>query len=312
MIISASRRTDIPAFYSGWLVNRLRAGYVLVRNPMNHALISKVILSPDVVDCIVFWTKDPLDMLGRLDTIDEMGYRYYFQFTLTPYDRSVERGLRDKEEIIGTFCELSDRIGKERVVWRYDPIILNDTYGPEYHREQFARLCERLAGYTDQCVISFVDRYPKLRTDVVKEIGRDEMAELASMISSAAEGCGITVKACCEGSFLNEYGIGQAHCIDKTLIERICGYSLDIKKDRNQRDSCGCYESVDIGVYNTCRNGCMYCYANYSDVSVARNAAKHDPNGELLVGLVGDDEKITLREPKSHKSGQLSLFGEAR
>lgn len=312
MIISASRRTDIPAFYSEWLINRLRAGYALVRNPMNHAMVSKVMLSPDIVDCIVFWTKDPLDMLDRLDIIDRMGYRYYFQFTLTPYDRSVERTLRDKDEIIGTFCELSDRIGKEKVVWRYDPIILNDAYSPEYHREQFSGLCSRLAGHTDQCIISFVDRYPRLRTNAVREIGRDEMAWLAEMISAVAKDFGITVKACCEASFLDEYGIGQAHCIDKALIERICGYGLEIKRDRNQRDSCGCCESIDIGAYNTCRNGCVYCYANYSDASVASNAGKHDPQGEILTGRVGDDEKITLRESRSHKSGQLSLFGEAR
>jgi len=275
---------------------------------MNHAQVSKVILSPDIVDCIVFWTKDPLNMLDKLDTIDSMGYKYYFQFTLTPYGRSVERRLRDKEEILKTFCELSDRIGKERVVWRYDPIILNDEYGPEYHREQFSRLCSRLAGYTDQCIISFVDKYPKLRTNIIREISKDEMTELGQMISSVAGYFGITVKACCEAAFLREYGIEKAHCIDKALIEDICGYSLDIKKDRYQRDSCGCYESTDIGAYNTCMNGCIYCYANYSDVSVTGNVRRHDPQGELLVGRAGDNDKITLREPKSNKDGQLEIF----
>lgn len=308
MIISASRRTDIPAFYSGWLVNRLRAGYVLTRNPMNYSRVSRIILSPEVVDCIVFWTKDPLNMLDKLDIIDDMGYRYYFQFTLTPYDRSVETGLRDKEEITRTFCELSGRIGKERVIWRYDPIILNDVYSPEYHREQFSRLCSRLGRYADQCVISFVDKYPKLRTDAIREISMDEMAEIGRMISSVAGDFGVTVKACCEGSFLQAYGIGQAHCIDKTLIEKICGYSFSIKKDRNQRDSCGCYESVDIGAYNTCRNGCIYCYANFSDVSAANNVTRHDPQGELLIGHIGDSDIITLRESKSCISGQLLLY----
>ena len=137
---------------------------------------------------------------------------------------------RDKEEITRTFCELSGRIGKERVIWRYDPIILNDVYSPEYHREQFSRLCSRLGRYADQCVISFVDKYPKLRTDAIREISMDEMAEIGRMISSVAGDFGVTVKACCEGSFLQAYGIGQAHCIDKTLIEKICGYSFSIKK----------------------------------------------------------------------------------
>lgn len=308
MILSASRRTDIPAYYSEWLINRLHAGFVLSRNPMNHAQVSKIILSTDVVDCIVFWTKDPLNMLGKLDLIDELGYKYYFQFTLTPYDKSVEKGLRDKEEIIKTFCELSDRIGKDKVLWRYDPIILNNTFDFTYHKEQFSRLCSKLSGYTRQCIISFVDMYSKLRTDTLREISIDEMIELGKMISSTAKDFGIAVKACCEKSFLFKYGIEQANCIDRTLIESICGYSLDIKRDKNQRDSCGCFESIDIGAYNTCRNGCKYCYANYSDVSVNNNCKRHDPQGGLLIGQISGSDKITMRNVKTNYNGQKKLF----
>lgn len=141
-------KTDIPAYFSEWLVNRLHAGFVLTRNPMNHSQVSKIALSPDVVDCIVFWTKDPVNMLDKLDLIDKLGYLYYFQFTITPYDKSVEKGLRDKEDIINTFRELSCRIGKEKVIWRYDPIIINDMFDFEYHKEQFSRLCSKLGKYT--------------------------------------------------------------------------------------------------------------------------------------------------------------------
>jgi len=295
MVVSASRRTDIPAYYSEWLLNRLHAGFVLTRNPMNHAQVRKVVLSPDVVDCIVFWTKDPLNMLDKLDTIDKMGYRYYFQFTVTPYDKSIEKGLRDKEEIVKTFCALSDRIGKDKVLWRYDPIIINDMFGADYHREQFSRLCSKLCRYTKQCIISFVDLYSKLKTNILCEISMDEMIEVGKMISSVAKDFGVSVKACCESPFLFKYGIGQASCIDKALIEGICGHSLNIKKDKNQRKSCGCYESVDIGAYNTCRNGCVYCYANYSDISVNKNSKRHNPQGELLIGQVGDNDRITER-----------------
>lgn len=296
MILSASRRTDIPAYYSEWLINRLHAGYVLTRNPMNHARVSKIILSPGNIDCIVFWTKDPLNMLDKLDIIDKLGYRYYFQFTLTPYDKSVEKGLRDKDEIIKTFRELSERIGKNRVIWRYDPIIINDKYDFSFHKEQFTRLCGELGRYTKQCIISFVDIYPKLKTEILREISTDEMIELGEMMSSTAKEFGITVKACCEEPFLRQCGIEQASCIDKALIESICGYSLNIKRDRNQRKSCGCYESVDIGTYNTCKNGCVYCYANYSQVSVNRNYERHNPQGELLIGQIRDNDKITVRK----------------
>lgn len=304
MILSASRRTDIPSYYSEWLINRLHAGFVLTRNPMNHAQVSKIILSPDVVDCIVFWTKDPQDMFDKLDIIDTLGYKYYFQFTVTPYDKYIEKGLREKEEIIKTFCKLSDKIGKEKVLWRYDPIILNDQFDFDFHKEQFAKLCSKLSKYTSHCTISFVDIYSKLKSDLLCKISTDEMISLCKMISTTAKDFGIVVKACCEEPLLSQYGIERANCIDRELIEKICGYSLDIKRDKNQRDSCGCFESIDIGVYNTCRNGCVYCYANYSDVSVNNNCKRHNPKEKLLVGNIGDNDKITIRKVKSHKSGQ--------
>ncbi|NLC44575.1 MAG: DUF1848 domain-containing protein [Clostridiales bacterium] len=309
MILSVSRRTDIPAYYSEWFVNRLQSGFVLTRNPMNHAQISKIELSPDIVECIVFWTKDPLNMLDKLDFIDELGYKYYFQFTLTPYDRSVEMRLRDKEEIINTFCDLSEKIGKDRVLWRYDPIILNDKFDFAYHKEQFSKLSSMLAGYTRQCTISFVDLYPKLKTNILREIREDEMIEVGKMFSSIANDFNIIVKACSENSILHKCGIEQANCIDKYLLESICGCSLDIKRDKNQRDSCGCYESIDIGSYNTCKNGCVYCYANYSDISVINNCKRHNPYGELLIGDIGSDEKIAMRTLKTHKNCDLhSIF----
>ena len=305
MIISASRRTDIPAYYSEWLVNRLRAGFVLTRNPMNHARVSRITLSPDVVDCLVLWTKDPQNMLDKLDIIDRLGYKYYFQFTITPYDQSIERGLRDKEEIIKTFRRLSERIGKEKVLWRYDPVILNDRFDQAYHQEQFKRFCGRLCGFTDSCTVSFADIYPKLRTDILREIGEDEMAELGGMISTDAKDFGIAVKACCEETLLSKCGIGQAHCIDRGLIEKICGCGLDIKRDRNQRATCGCFESVDIGAYNTCGNGCVYCYANYSRASAENNLKRHNPESGLLIGDIGDNDKITERRASSNKACRL-------
>ena len=154
MILSASRRTDIPCFFGEWFMRRLGAGYALVRNPMNRAQISRVPLTPDVVDCIVFWTKDPERFLPHLDELDRLGYSYYFQFTLTPYGRDVERNLRPKPEIEETFLRLSRRIGAERTVWRCDPILLTDGFGVQRHKEEFLRLCERFEGHTDTVTLS--------------------------------------------------------------------------------------------------------------------------------------------------------------
>jgi len=247
-------------------------------------------------------------MLDKLDTLDTLGYKYYFQFTVTPYDNSIEKGLRDKEEIIKTFCDLSNRIGKEKVLWRYDPIIINDKYNLTYHKEQFERLCNKLSNYTNQCTISFVDTYSKIKTKLIREISQVEMIEHCKVISTIAKTYNLAVKACGEQLNLSEYGIEQANCIDKRVVEKICGYSLEIKKDKNQRGTCGCYESIDIGVYNTCKNRCIYCYANYSEVSVNNNCKRHNPQGELMIGEIDENEKVTLSAVKSYKCEQLKLF----
>ncbi len=299
MILSASRRTDIPAYYSEWFTNRLKEGYVLVRNPMNFAQLSRILLSPEVIDCIVFWTKDPHEMLDKLSLIEELGYRYYFQFTLTPYGKEIERNLREKEEILNTFRRLSDRLGSERVLWRYDPIILNNSLDVEYHTEQFDILCNKLKGYTKQCTISFVDLYHKIKNDLTRDIPEQDIQKLAGVLSETGRRYGLELRACCEKLDLSRHGILPANCIDKDTVERVCGYSIEAKEDRNQRPGCGCISSVDIGVYNTCKNGCIYCYANYSDASVTKNFLSHKPDSELLTGCVKEGEAIKNREMKS-------------
>lgn len=160
MILSVSRRTDIPNYYSEWFYNRIKEEFLYVRNPMNPHQISKIDLSPDVVDCIVFWTKNPEPMINRLDEL--AAYHYYFQFTLTGYGKEIECNVPHKRErMIPVFQELSKRIGKQKVIWRYDPIIFTKTYTPEYHLKAFEQIAMALRGYTEKCVISFVDVYAK-------------------------------------------------------------------------------------------------------------------------------------------------------
>jgi len=302
MILSASRRTDIPCYFTEWFINRLKAGYVLTRNPFNHAQLSYVTLSPDVVDCIVFWTKDPQNIMPHLKEIDAMGYRYYFQFTLTPYDHLIEKNLRHKADIEQSFIKLSQIIGKERILWRYDPIVLNDSLTIPYHKEQFQRLCHKLHSYTKSVTISFVDTYSKLKTNLIRELSEYEIAELAAFIGNTAKSYGLTAKACCEKTDLSKYGIEKASCIDKAVLEQICGYSLSLTSDKSQRDGCGCVESVDIGAYNTCMNSCIYCYANNSPVTAERRYKSHNIDNELIIGSVSEGEKITERKVKSNRT----------
>ena len=308
MILSASRRTDIPCYYSEWLMNRLRAGYLFTRNPMNPAQIKRIECSPHAVDCIVFWTKDPQPMMKDLDELERMGYPYYFQFTLTPYDNQIERNLRPKSDIESTFIHLSKRVGKQRVVWRYDPIILNESFRIEDHKVQFLRMCDLLGLYTDTVIISFVDLYAKNKKAPIRAIRQEEMAELSVYISETARAHNLVPAACCEGIDLSVYGIQRSACIDQRRIERIIGCPLNIKKDSNQRRECGCCASIDIGAYNTCLNDCVYCYANSSYEAALKRHDHHNPHSDILIGSVLKHETATDKKCVSNRVIQTSLF----
>lgn len=311
MILSVSRRTDIPNYYSEWFINRMKEGFLYVRNPMNIHQVSKIMLSPDIVDCIVFWTKNPKPMLDKLDALKE--YKYYFQFTLTGYGRDVEKGLpHKKKEVIPVFKELSKKIGSEKVIWRYDPIFFNENYTKEYHINAFSQIAEELEGYTHRCVISFVDFYAKNRKGMeelkLQETKERQLVSFSGKLQEVALAKGIEVFSCAEKIDLSECGIKHGSCIDKNIIEEITGCKIEASKDKNQREECGCVESVDVGSYNTCLNGCKYCYANFSEKAVRSNVKKCDVNSPLLCGNVEDIDKITERKMKSLKIQQISLF----
>ena len=303
MIVSVSRRTDIPAFYPDWFLRRLEEKYVYVRNPMNPRQVSELRLDRDSVDCFVFWTKNPGPMMDRLSALDEMGYPYYFQFTLTAYGTDLEPGVADKDEMIKIFRRLSRRIGPERVVWRYDPVLLGGDYTIQYHREWFEKMCRDLCGYTESCVISFLDMYSRIKKNMeyqgILPLSQEDIRILASILGPIAARYGIRMSTCSEEMDLEEYGIRKGECIDDRLIESITGHHLDVKKDDTQRASCGCVKSVDIGTYHTCAHFCRYCYANLSQRQVEENRRQHNPDSPLLIGSLRGDEKITPRGMKS-------------
>lgn len=304
MILSVSRRTDIPNYYPEWFMKRIEEGFFYVRNPMNPRQVSKVSLSPEVVDCIVFWTKNPEPMFEYLDKLDRRGYSYFFQFTLTGYGKDVEPGVpHKKEKMLGVFKKLSERIGCNRVVWRYDPILFNEKYSPEYHVKAFRTIAETLSGYTRRCVISFVDEYAKNRKNM-RELGcydlqEEKLRAFAKQLADIAGENGMTVATCAEKINLEDCGITHSSCVEKRMIEEITGCRLDVKKDKNQRPECGCVESVEIGTYNTCKNGCKYCYANHSIESMLENCKRYDVNSPMLCSHVLEEDIITERKVKS-------------
>ncbi len=311
MILSVSRRTDIPSYYSDWFFNRLKEGFVYTRNPMKPHQVSRLTLSPDVVDCMVFWTKNPQPMLGRLAELEP--YPYFFQFTLTGYGTDVETNVPNKKNVmIPIFQKLSEKIGSKRVIWRYDPILFSGVYTKEYHLQTFAQIAEALQGYTERCVISFVDRYAKnlKNMEALKtyDLGEQELREFAAKLGCIAHRSGMSIATCAENINLEDCGIQHSSCIDKTMVEDVIGCKIKASKDRNQRKECGCIESVDIGTYNTCRNGCKYCYANHSEKSVVKNSQLYDVHSPLLCSRLTEEDIITERKLKSLLISQMCLW----
>lgn len=311
MIISASRRTDIPSYYSEWMINRLKEKYVLVRNPMNIHQVSKIDLSPNVVDAIVFWTKNPTPMLPYLDEIKD--YTYYFQFTLSAYGPDVEKNIPSKNKIIiPAFQQLSKEIGKEKIIWRYDPIFFSKQYSMEYHCKYFEVLASKLCDYTEKCTVSFMDMYRNTERNVktlnVIQDTYEMQEELLQRFVEIAKEYGLYIDTCAEIGDFHNIGVEHAHCIDRERIEKIGGFKLNVDKDANQRAECGCVASIDIGAYNTCKNGCLYCYANYSANTVEKNFGMHNPKSPLLFGEIDDTDVIKERKVKSLIDNQMSLL----
>ncbi|MDR0307885.1 MAG: DUF1848 domain-containing protein [Chitinispirillales bacterium] len=310
LILSASRRTDIPAFYSGWFLNRIKEGFVCVRNPVNPRQISKITLSPNAIDCIVFWSKNPTPLLKKIDRLSD--YKYYFQFTLNSYSQEIETGLPPKRDRIDTFKKLSDKIGKEKIIWRYDPILLNKEHTIDYHIDFFGEIATSLRDYTEKVTISFVDLYNKnsKNMEFVKNIPITKNCKLkiTEIFGKIARENNFLIDTCAEDIDLSSFGIKHALCVDNQLIERITGYPLYITKDKNQRLECGCAQSIDIGAYNSCSNGCLYCYANYSRENVEKNRKNHNLFSPLLIGNISEKDIIRDKKINNCKTIQSDLF----
>lgn len=309
-ILSISRRTDIPTYFSEWFINRLESGEVYTRNnPYNPNALSHITWRKEDIDCIVFWTKNPLPMLSKIDRLKD--YKYYFQFTLTGYGKEIEGNLPDKTSLMRGFRELSKHC---RVVWRYDPIIFTKAYTIEWHIKAFDTIAKSLAGYTDRCVVSFIDIYNFVKTNLnqsnifPKTLNADTLSPYSTAIADAnnvyvdfckkivdiANKNGMKVYSCAEVTDFQSKGIDIQHgsCIDKDMIESIVGYSLRTKKDPAQRSACQCVESVDFGKYNTCANGCKYCYACKVPSEIKQNLSLYDVNSPILCDTIQSTDTI--------------------
>lgn len=273
MIISASRRTDIPAFFAGWFMERVREGRCSYPNPFRPAQRVSVSLRPEDVDAVVFWSKDPRNLLPFLPELSARGYRYYFQFTVNGYPAFLEPGVPPLEQVLDTFARLADLIAPAPVVWRYDPIVLTDATGPDYHRRRFEYLARRLAPHTRRVVISLFDDYRRAGARLRRAAseagvrvhpavpGTPEVDGLLGDLAAAARARGLEAFSCAEEADLTPLGLPPGRCIDDRLLRDTLGVTVRAGKDPGQRPACRCVESRDIGTYGTCGHGCVYCYA---------------------------------------------------
>jgi len=296
MIISASRRTDIPAFYAEWFINRIRTGYCSVPNPFNRNQVSGISLLPADVKAIIFWTRNPRPLLPYLPELDQRGFRYYFQYTIMQNPRSIDPKSPPPDAAIKTFRELAERIGPARVIWRYDPIVFTSSTGVRFHQEAYARLADSLRGATTRSVISIMDVYKKaqkrlreaeaegMKIEMRESAIQSAVAALVPFMVETARNSGMEIVSCAEDLDLGVYGVRPGKCIDDDLIERVLGIEVVKKKDPSQRKACGCVMSRDIGMYDSCLFGCRYCYATSSFERARLNHDTHDPKSPSLLG----------------------------
>lgn len=299
-ILSVSRRTDIPTFYSEWFIRRLEEENLMTRNPRYPEQVYRVPLNDDTIDCIVFWTKNPIPMLPKLDRIK---FPFYTQFTLTGYGKDMEAGLPEKTELLRAFRELSEK-SNGYVIWRYDPIVFTSKYTMSWHVNTFANMAGYLRGYTKKCVISFVDMYSHIRKSMADDVltpTKDELTLFCRTIATIAAENGMEIATCSEVIDLDSVGIKHNKCIDPDYIEEIIGTPIKRKKDGGQRGACGCIESIEVGTYNSCYNGCKYCYACTDKRAMEENRSKYNPDSPLLCDSLMGNENITDRKMTSVK-----------
>ena len=294
MIISASRRTDISAFYSDWFMKRTQAGHCDVPNPFNPTQVTRVSLKPEDVDVIVFWTRNASPLLPRLIELDRRGYRYYFLYTVLGNPRPIDPRCPSLKDAVATFKALSERLGPERVIWRYDPMVFSNITSPEFHRKTYETIAKQLRGYTRCSIISFVTVYKKARQRLAGLAERgielttcegEAFAELMRFMNSVARDYGMMLSSCAQERDLTAWGVLPGKCIDDGLIREVFGLEVVHTKDPSQRKACGCVVSKDIGMYDTCLYGCAYCYATNRFEKAEENYRRHVPDASSLVPL---------------------------
>ena len=317
-VISASRRTDIPAFYSEWFMNRIRDGYVRWVNPFSR-IVHRISLRPEDVMAFVLWSKNYAPLLPHLDELDARGYRMLFHFTINGLPKAFEPRVPDAVDMVECAHTLSHRYGPDAVLWRYDPVLMSSVTDRQYHLNRFRELCAALEGAVKRCCFSFVVFHNKvqrnastLRRDtgiVLHDLPTANRLEIANALADVALEHGIEMLSCC-GDYLVGGKIKKAHCTDAELLFRLCPDRIRRLIEVPTREGCGCCECTDIGAYDTCAHGCVYCYANSRSQTALRSYRRHDPQSDMLgrnAGPHGTDNPPTQEQVGGSRELALDL-----
>lgn len=301
MFINASTRTDIAHYYSEWFMNRIREGYALSRNPYDPHKVYRYRLQPDVVDCLIFCTKNPAPMLPHIEELRRRGFHALFYVTITSYGKDMEPGVPDYHEVMETFCALSALIGKDNICWRYDPILLTEKYTLSHHLTCFEEMAKELSPYTNICIFSFVEIYQKLAFTFprLRTVSEPDKKTLLAGMAKTAEKYHLLLQTCGDAHDYTPYGVLRSGCISAPIVEKALGQKLQSVKSQPSRKGCGCLPSSDIGAYDTCPNGCKYCYATKDHALAAANCQKHSPFSPLILGKTHPEDEIIEASQKS-------------
>ena len=311
MIINTGSRTDTVQYYTEWLLKRFEEGFVYSRNPRFPNKVTRYELNPEVVDCVVFCSKNYKPVLPYIKSITDK-FNTYFHYTITAYGKDVEPNVPDIDESIETLIALSKIVGKQRIGWRYDPILLTEKYTKDVHYETFNYMAEKLAPHIDRCIFSFVEMYKKLKTNMPEIILLSDWdkVEIAKNIGAISKKYNMLIQTCATSGNFERFGILPSGCMTSEILSKANGINVKKIRRAGSRAGCNCIESRNIGDYDTCPNGCKYCYANQNPRIALENFKKHNSNSALILGDLNENDEILQSNQKSFiiKSGQQKLF----
>ena len=302
-------RTDTVQYYSEWLLNRFREGYVLSRNPLFPEIVNRIELNPETIDVVVFCSKDYSPILPRLHEISDR-FNCYYHYTITAYGTDIEPRVPSIEDSIQTLKALAAQVGPEKIAWRYDPVLLTEKYTTERHLETFDRMARELTPYVDRCIFSFVEIYKKLEVNMPEllPVSEEDKLTLAENLGAIAQRYSLWLQTCATRTDYEQFGIHRSGCMTTEIFSQALRIEFKKTPHKGNRLGCACMESRGLGDYNSCPNGCRYCYANKDHAKALQNYLTHNPDSPLLLGNIQPGDKIVPSRQESLLSKEPRLF----